>query len=455
LCFFITRGFVVYYDEIVFYPPPPPPLSDRFTRNYPAGGLSFLLVLIAATLLIACAPLLDDSGQGNLRIVLGPETGARALSPQTIAGFSYKLDFSGPGGEGFSRTLEPGTQAITLNLALGNWTIRVQAFNGVGLLCGRGEMAVLVGSGSNEASVSMSFSPTWQVASWGTPAGTGSEAAPFATVDAALIAVQAAYAAPDWPGKGTANAAPAHIAVSGTVTAGTGSANGMVDITDTSLYSDYPPVILEGTGTLQAGGTKPVLYTDKADVTLGGNLTLTGGGGIAGVFMGYGTFTMTGGTITGNTNGGVYMIYETFIMTGGTISNNTTNGAVYMSSGTFIMSGGTISNNSAIGDGGGVHINGSFTMNGGTISNNTSGSGGGVYVNLTGSFIKNGGVIYGDTKEDAVTMEDTNLQNTASGNGHAVYVVSTLGNKKRDITAGPGVTLDSGIGSAGSDPWIP
>jgi hypothetical protein len=242
LFFIITRGLVVFYDETVIYPPPPPPNTDRFTRISPAGGLNLplraALPFIAAALLAACAPLLDDSAQGNLRIVLGG--GARALSPQTIAAFSYKLDFSGPGGESFSRALEPGTRTITLNLALGNWTIGVQAFNGAGLLYGRGEMVVLVGPGANEAPVSMTFSPVWHVAQWGNNSNPGSEAAPFGTMGAALGAVQAAYAAPDWPGKGTANAAPAHIVVSGTINE-TGYANVMVDITNTSPYYPYPP----------------------------------------------------------------------------------------------------------------------------------------------------------------------------------------------------------------------
>jgi hypothetical protein len=431
----------------------------------------FAALALIAALLAACAPLLDDSAQGNLRIVLGG--GARALSPQTIASFSYKLDFSGPGGENFSRTLEQGTRTITLNLALGNWTIGVQAFNSAGLLYGKGEMAVLVGPGNNEAPVSMTFSPVWHAAPWGNDSNPGSEAAPFATVDAALSAVQAAYAAPDWPGKGTANAAPAHIVVSGTIIAGSGI-SGMVDINDTpSLYYSYPPIILEGTGTLDAGGAaNRVLFIHNADVTLGGNLTLTGGfrsyayGG--GVYVGAGgIFTMTGGTISYNSanmlNGGGVAVDGTFTMTGGTISNNSVSGGggggVSITGGTFVMTGGTISNNSASGtggNGGGVEVNtGDFTMTGGTISNNTaSGAGGGVSVGSTANFTKTGGAIYGDRKEDAITAETPNLPNTAtSGNGHAVMVVSGI--KIRNITAGPGIGLSSGSGSANSEPWEP
>jgi hypothetical protein len=201
-----------------------------------------------------------------------------------------------------------------------------------------------------------------------------------------------------------------------------------------------------------------------------------------------GTFTMSGGKISGNTSdygGGVYMSGGTFTMRGGEISGNIVSassygegGGVYVSGGTFTMSGGTISGNTVVSYGGGVSVSGSgtFTMNGGEISGNTSsysgggvsvlngtftmsggeisgnivsassyGEGGGVYVHYDGTFTKqSGGTIYGSDAEDA-------LKNTAdSGDdyGHAVYVWA--GSKKRNSTAGVGVTLDSRVdGSAG------
>ena len=74
--------------------------------------------------------------------------------------------------------------------------------------------------------------------------------------------------------------------------------------------------------------------------------------------------------------GGVYVSgNSTFTMNGGTISGNTatTGGGVGVDNdGTFIMTGGTISGNSAYDSGGGVYVvNGdTFTMTGGTISDN-------------------------------------------------------------------------------------
>ena len=90
---------------------------------------------------------------------------------------------------------------------------------------------------------------------------------------------------------------------------------------------------------------------------------------------------------------------STGIITGG---NTSFGGAVCVpSSGTFTMNGGTISGNTSVSSGGGVYVSSSstFTMNGGIISGNTSViSGGGVYIINEGStFTMNGGTISGNT----------------------------------------------------------
>ena len=88
-------------------------------------------------------------------------------------------------------------------------------------------------------------------------------------------------------------------------------------------------------------------------------------------------------------------------------------GGVYVYGGTFTMSGGTISGNTGGNGGGGVYVSsGTFTMNGGEISGNTArmdvappisgntaGEGGGVYV-YGGTFIPNGGTVSGNTPDD-------------------------------------------------------
>ena len=104
-----------------------------------------------------------------------------------------------------------------------------------------------------------------------------------------------------------------------------------------------------------------------------------------------GTFTMNGGTISGNSaalGGGVYNS-GTFVMNGGEISNNNASdegGGVYNQSGSFTMNGGSITGNTTkTYGGGGVFVSrGDFTMNGGSIMGNTAQSyGGGAYISST------------------------------------------------------------------------
>jgi len=172
---------------------------------------------------------------------------------------------------------------------------------------------------------------------------------------------------------------------------------GNLTLTDSSDKSDTPEY--DGTGAIT-----------------GGNNRLSGGG----VYVAEnGTFTMEGGSISGNNvnfsegsmndfgGGGVYVnINGTFTMTGGSISGNNVNvssgqvsrfggGGVYVYRGRFTMEGGSISGNKVTANaddsgGGGVYVNGfdgTFTMTGGSITgNNASSSGGGVFLNLDSSF---------------------------------------------------------------------
>jgi len=194
------------------------------------------------------------------------------------------------------------------------------------------------------------------------------------------------------------------------------------------------------------------LFTVGSGVTLefGANIALQGNSGnnapLVMVNSG-GTFTMSGGKISGNTvtsssysyGGGVYVSSGgTFTMNGGEISGNTVTssssysygGGVYVSqSSTFTMSGGEISGNtvtsSSSSNGGGVYAGGPFTMSGGKISGNTvtssssSSNGGGVYAG--GTFTMNGGEISGNT----VTSSGA-TSSGATSYGGGVYVVGTL-----------------------------
>ncbi|GHV43593.1 hypothetical protein AGMMS49546_25630 [Spirochaetia bacterium] len=214
----------------------------------------------------------------------------------------------------------------------------------------------------------------------------------------ALTAIQTAYSAGSGSLGTTANPIEVTIIVSGTITdtSGAGS-NAWLEISGADAY---PPIVLQGAaggGTLNAASSgKGVLRIENSNkVTLGANLTLTGG------------------TATSNSGGGVNVANGTFTMSGGTISGNTAQ------------------------LGGGVNVaNGIFTMSGGTVSGNTADGGGGVSVD-SGTFTKTGGTIYGN-----VGAPNGNEATNGNNWGHAVYVDGSPA-KYRDTTAGTGVNLDS------------
>lgn len=145
---------------------------------------------------------------------------------------------------------------------------------------------------------------------------------------------------------------------------------------------------------------------------------LSGGG----VYVDHGTFNMSGGeissNISGESGGGIELSSSIFTMTGGSIrqnkaKNNNYGGGIDVSYGsTFTMNGGTITGNTSC-TGGGVYVgtavenygNNTFNMNGGTITGNTathtgSETGGGVYVAQDGIFTVSGAAKITDNKRN-------------------------------------------------------
>ena len=185
--------------------------------------------------------------------------------------------------------------------------------------------------------------------------------------------------------------------------------------------------------------------------TISGNTSSSSGGGVllSAASSDTAAFNMYGGTISGNTagnkGGGVCMFANSsFTLYDGTISGNTAveGGGVYVNEDrTFTMSGGTISNNRAYNEdnrtyGGGVCSDGTFIMDGGTVSGNTATEGGGVYVGYgkaafsmtAGTIEKNTAVDGGGVSNNGTfTMSggtiggtDLTAANTASNEGGGV-----------------------------------
>jgi hypothetical protein len=175
----------------------------------------------------------------------------------------------------------------------------------------------------------------------------------------------------------------------------------------------------QGGGVYIVNGTFTMSSTTTSSGTISGNTASSGGGG--GVYIANGTFTMSGGmggmTISDNnatTGGGIYINNGTFTMMGNSdkISGNkaTTGGGVFVGSyGTFTMSKGTISGNTASGPygGGGVYVRQEYG---------------------SATFNKTGGTIYGEstaittTHAGGSTNTATNTAGNIGKNGHAVML---------------------------------
>jgi hypothetical protein len=200
------------------------------------------------------------------------------------------------------------------------------------------------------------------------------------------------------------------INISGTITADAGTANGMIEIRDTT-GSEYPAIILNGTGTINANagstGNKRVLYVRNATVILGPGITLTNGRAAADVSA------TTGSAIAGNTGGGA-LVYS---------YSAEEHSALYLH--------GVISGNQALAAGGGVAVTGpgsSLTLMAGSVEQNSviptaaNGTGpftgGGVAV-LGGSFVMRNGAVYSNT------ILNTNLANHVAYGG-GVFVMGRI-----------------------------
>ena len=178
------------------------------------------------------------------------------------------------------------------------------------------------------------------------------------------------------------------------------------------------------------------------DCSTGGVLTGGSGSNGGGVYVGGGgTFTMTGGSIAGNTanaGGGVYVDEGgTFTMEDGSINNNQATsgggGGVMVNKGSFTLSGGSITGNTTNSDtfgyGGGVCLYGTFYLSGDSIiQNNTKdGSTDNLYlgwqtINITGPLGENAHI--GVTAENVPRSFISGWSNNMVGENPADYFSS-------------------------------
>lgn len=208
-----------------------------------------------------------------------------------------------------------------------------------------------------------------------------------------------------------------------------------------SMGSYYLTQSVSGSWTVPTGEVNLCLngQTINGKITVGSGATLTltdcssdNSGKIqGGVTVNGGTLELYSGTITGGVQVGLHSRPATgssFTMYGGTISGNTDTGGVFLVGTTndtdppsFTMHGGTISNNTAgasDGGGGGIYVGEkcSFTMDGGTITGNTAtaGNGGGIYIHFNAGNVSISNATITGNKASATG-------NTSYGHGGGIY----------------------------------
>lgn len=188
-----------------------------------------------------------------------------------------------------------------------------------------------------------------------------------------------------------------------------------------------------------SGASFTLCDCSTGSVLTGGSDSARNGGGV--YVAGGGTFTMTGGSIAGNTaaaGGGVYVDEGgTFTMAGGSINNNKATsgggGGVMVNLGTFTLSGGSITGNATndetYGSGGGVCLYGTFYLSGDSIiQNNTkAGSTDNLYlgwqtINITGPLGENAHI--GVTAENVPRSFISGWSNNMVGENPADYFSS-------------------------------
>jgi len=189
-----------------------------------------------------------------------------------------------------------------------------------------------------------------------------------------------------------------------------------------TIKNGFPGVIVTG-GTLTMNNGRIADSSTGVVIVDGGTFSMAGGSIASnemGVYVtnqydsgaGNSVFTMSGGTIQGNSDHGVYLgnfmasddakdstDTYTFTMTGGNIYNNDRCGVILWNNSTFTMTGGFIYSNGDqgvhIGASTSTNMDGTFIMNNGNITTN---GGSGVLIE-GGSFTMSGGTISGNEGE--------------------------------------------------------
>jgi hypothetical protein len=374
-----------------------------------------IIFICAITLFVSsCFSPYRGGDEGTFSIAVGSgSSGNRVAMSWLPSGvdsddLTHTIHLSGPGS---SQTVSvTGTQTVSFSVVPGKWEITVEGSLEDGEILSVGSATVNITPGDNgRIPITMRSSPYYYVSDsneWNnaitaiTNGGNNKEYMIFLTNDI----VAAGYTSNTF---GSASNINVTVLGSKTITL---NSNGSLLRIGTGQTVTMKDVQLKGQGTIVKNNTALVYinggkFVMETGSLISGNKSSTDSEG-GGVHIQSGTFTMNGGTISGNTvenGGGVFLRNGTFNMNGGMISGNIGTfiaGGVLVSGGTFIMSAGTISGNEANnvdidggtgvsggGFGGGVYVEGgTFALRSGTLSGNTAvTSGAALYIKSGGT----------------------------------------------------------------------
>lgn len=230
------------------------------------------------------------------------------------------------------------------------------------------------------------------------------------------------------------------------------SSNSSLTMTGGTITNNTTDIGIEGVSAGEGGGVYVAAYASNS-VFISGSAEISNnyasdGGGIC--FAGEGTFTMSGGTITGNKTasggygGGIYISSSISgsapgTISGGVISNNTAGQGGGIFTPTITIGAATISGNTSSEYGGGVCAT-TLTMDGATVTGNSSETfGGGIcstYLTISNSTISNnsagiyggglGNNLYGSSSTGGTITNCTFTGNTAASAGSGIGHGGTL-----------------------------
>ena len=212
----------------------------------------------------------------------------------------------------------------------------------------------------------------------------------------------------------------------------------LVDITVTNNSAKEGGGIFINGGNANDNGAK-LIFAEVSGITVTGNTANNGSGAgmyLGGVTVEISNLTATGNTITAGGHGaGVYVDGKSNVtVTGGTVTDNTNTGSGCAgggidTEGTLTLEGVTVSGNTAeIGGGVSSRVTGKATLTGCTLTGNTAsnGTGGGLYVSYGATATARNTYIYGNFAKanPKYSGDTTNVSGKANGTGGGVAVVN-------------------------------